>query len=73
MSLESFVRRLLAQDRDEEAISALEDALRAPSDVCRLEAATVIFALTGRPMPRDLRSQLLDEAERIRVESLGRH
>jgi len=73
MSLESFVRRLLSQDRDEEAIRVLQDAMRAPNDVCRLEAATVIFALTGEPMPTDLRSQILDEAERIRVESLGRY
>jgi hypothetical protein len=73
MSLESFVRRLLAQGRAAEAIGTLEDAMRAPNDACRLEAATVIFALTGEPMPTDPRSQILDEAERIRVESLGRH
>jgi hypothetical protein len=73
MSLESFVRRLLAQGRDEEAIRALEDAMRAPNDACRLEAAIVIHDLTGGPIPTDLRSQILDEAERIRVESLGRH
>lgn len=73
MSLDSFVRRLLAKGRDEEAIRALEDALRAPNDVCRLEAATVIFALTGGPVPTDLLSQIVDEAERIREGSLGRH
>jgi len=72
MPLESFVRRLLAQGRDEEAIRALEDAMRAPNDVW-LEAATVIFALTGGPVPTDLRSQIVDEAERIREGSLGRH
>ena len=73
VSLDSFVRRLLAKGRDEEAIRALEDAMRAPNDACRLEAATVIFALTGGPVPTDLLSQILDEAERIRVGSLERH
>ena len=47
--------------------------MRAPNDACRLDAAIVIYGLTGEPMPTDLRSQILDEAERIRVESLGRH
>jgi len=73
MPLGSFVRRLLAQGRDEEAIRTLEDAMRAPNDACRLEAAIVIRDLTGGSVTPDLRSQILDEAERIRVESRERH
>jgi hypothetical protein len=73
MSLDSFVRRLLTQGRDEEAIRTLEDAMRAPNDACRLEAAIVIHKLTGGPMTPDLRAQILDEVERIRVESRERH